>query len=102
MNEEIVLFEVNTFLQDFDENFARNKKLIFNYFEEGGFTLSQQKEIFDSLSTKKKCQLYNTISVDARKNYCEYLGRLKPGPEVDSKGNEIIHKDLFIRKLPDF
>ena len=60
MNESKVM----QFIEKFDELYAKNKGVIFQSFQEGGFTLSEQKEIFDGLKTKQKCQLYNTISLD--------------------------------------
>lgn len=69
MNESKVM----QFIEKFDELYAKNKGVIFQSFQEGGFTLSEQKEIFDGLKTKQKCQLYNTISVDSRKNFYNSL-----------------------------
>lgn len=90
---------VLNFVQNFEKTFQNDKMFIFEKFEYDDFTLEEQKYIFDNLKTKQKCQLYNTISVEARNKYCEYLGELEPGPEVDLKGNKIIHKDLFISKI---
>lgn len=57
------------FIKDFDKLYKNDRTSIFKLFQEGGFNLSEQKEIFDGLKTKQKCQLYNTISVDSRKTF---------------------------------
>ncbi len=56
----------SSFVSKFDDLYQNNRSFIFNAFQEGGFTLSEQKEIFDGLNVKQKCKLYNTISVDSR------------------------------------
>ena len=56
--------KVAKFIKEFDNLYTESKETIFLSFQEGGFTLSEKKEIFDGLKTKQKCQLYNTISLD--------------------------------------
>lgn len=64
---------IQDFINDFDNLYINNKETIFEIFQNDVFTLSEQKEIFDGLKTKQKCQLYNTISVDSRKNFYNSL-----------------------------
>jgi hypothetical protein len=61
--------KVAKFIKEFDNLYKESRVTIFQSFQEGGFNLSEQKEIFDGLKTKQKCQLYNTISVDSRKTF---------------------------------
>ncbi len=71
---------------------------VFTIFEkEGYFSYEEQKEIFDALQTKQKCQLFNTISLTARDNYCEFLKELEP--TVNDKGKTIVPFDDFISKI---
>lgn len=64
---------IQEFIDDFDNLYNNDRKTIFELFQDDVFTLAEQKEIFDGLKTKQKCQLYNTISVDSRKNFYNSL-----------------------------
>jgi len=65
------------FISQFDNLYDKNKVLIFTAFDNPNyFSLTEQKQIFDKLSVKQQCQLYNTISLEARQNYCDYLQTL--------------------------
>lgn len=78
--------DVNKFINDFKDS-KISKIEIFEAFEYDVFTLEEQKYIFDNLKTKQKCQLYNTISVEARNKYCEYLDALEP--VINDKGKKV-------------
>ncbi|MBQ8012264.1 MAG: hypothetical protein IJ265_11985 [Oscillospiraceae bacterium] len=41
--------------------------------DDGGLSLSEQEILFDSLEAKQKCALYNSISLQAREDYCKYI-----------------------------
>ena len=51
------------FVNDFD-NLYNNREIIFELFQGDYFTLDEIVKIFDSLKTKQKCNLYNTIPVE--------------------------------------
>lgn len=49
------------------------------------------------MKTKQKCQLYNTISVEARNKYCEYLDALEP--VINDKGKKVVYFDEFMSSI---
>ena len=55
-------FLIDLFKVDFDDN----KATIYEMFSNNKLTLAQQEILFDSIEVKQKCNLYNTISVEAR------------------------------------
>lgn len=67
MNEQIKINK-SEFINNFDNLYKTNKTLIYTAFEQKDyFTLSEQMEIFDGLkNNKQRCNLFNTISVEAR------------------------------------
>ena len=81
---------VSNFISKFEDLLQNNRAFIFNSFQEGGFTLIEQKEIFDGLNTKQKCKLYNTISVDSRNNFFNSLNaddaKMKQFTNIKFKG----------------
>ena len=64
---------VDNFISEFKKLYNTDKVRLYNYFENGVFSFEQQKEIFNSLSKKQICQLFNTISLTARSNYLDSL-----------------------------
>lgn len=88
--------DVNKFINDFKDS-KISKIEIFEAFEYDVFTLEEQKYIFDNLKTKQKCQLYNTISVEARNKYCEYLDALEP--VINDKGKKVVYFDEFMSSI---
>ena len=67
---------VSEFLEKFDSLYESEtgKCYIFSIFEDKNyFELYQQKDIFDNLSNKNICKLYNMLSLDARDRYYKYL-----------------------------
>ena len=63
---------VSEFLEKFDSLYESEtgKCFIFSIFEDKNyFELYQQKDIFDNLSNKNKCKLYNMLSLDADDQY---------------------------------
>ena len=55
----------------FDDLYSNDRALLYKIFQsdENGLTIlnnEQHKVLFDNLQTKQKCNLYNTISLDAR------------------------------------
>lgn len=91
------LFDVSDFIKNFDKNYASNKVYLYELFQDNVLTFSEQKQIFDKLSGKQRCQLYNTISLDARQSYCDYLKTL---PDITrSNGKTITQFDDFISKI---
>lgn len=90
-------FDVSDFVKNFDKNFASNKVYLYELFQGDILTFSEQKQIFDTLSGKQRCQLYNTISLDARQSYCDYLGTL---PDITKSDGKIVTQfDDFISKI---
>ena len=65
--------KVAKFIKEFDNLYKESRVTIFQSFQEGGFSLSEQNEIFSKLSNKNKCKLYSTISVESREKYLAYL-----------------------------
>ena len=65
--------KVAKFIKEFDDLYKESRVTIFQSFQEGGFNLSEQNEIFSKLSNKNKCKLYSTISVESREKYLAYL-----------------------------
>ena len=93
--------EVNNtsgFVSKFDDLYQNNRAFIFNAFQEGGFTLSEQKEIFDGLNVKQKCKLYNAISLDSRDAYCDYIKTIETG-KVTKTGKKVTEFDNFMDAL---
>ena len=71
--EFIIMTSAKDFIKDFDKLYKNDRTSIFKLFQEGGFNLSEQNEIFSKLSNKNKCKLYSTISVESREKYLAYL-----------------------------
>lgn len=96
--EFIIMTLAKDFIKDFDNLYKNDRTSIFILFQEGGFNLDEQKEIFDGLKTKQKFQLYNTISLDARNSYCDYINTLLTGKIAES-GEPVTELDEFMKKL---
>ncbi len=65
--------KVAKFIKEFDNLYKESRVTIFQSFQEGGFSLSEQNEILSKLSNKNKCKLYNVLSLDSRDRYYKYL-----------------------------
>ena len=88
---------LDDFISDFDTLFENDKKTIYEIFQGNDFSLAEKKQIFDTLSGKQRCQLYNPISLDARQDYCDYLKAL---PDIAKpNGKTITQFDDFISKI---
>ena len=89
-------FDVSEFIEKFNTNYTSNKAYLYELFQDNILTFSEQKQIFDGLSVKQQCQLYNTISVEAREAYCESLKMIEA---VDSNGKKTTAFKVFMKDI---